>query len=423
MLSNAVQIMEPTSCEIYFNRNRQNGSSTEVELRAKTLVPLEITFSMQNAALINAVTSSLSRSFCEINSSESKVVAVVPLSVDETARIEQLAIALETGENDSTHSSFSNQELPVMISDESSPHPLKEASRSTVYSPLSQWKMRLVLPETKVTIVNDLQGRDDALFRLTFSELDTRAEGTTNLISGQPQIMYDFHISSSLSADFFDPTVTLWKKLLEKPWAINLNSTRGKSMRFIANRFSTTFDFDAFPCCLSFSEQFLVNVNAAKRMWSIYSEAISLANELHFEVDNKATTSVMKEALAAHAARNLVRSMPYALENHSGTDVFFSTVSSSGEFNTKACPTGTIQFFRFDAPRGEGFGCRRLYGQDILQLKSLTVFVGNIQIHVAHMDTELGDTKRAHKLGNGQVLFSHISRDGKSTVSEITFTF
>ena len=412
--------MEPTSCEIFFNRNPQDARSTEVELMVKTLVPLDITFSMQNAALINAVISSISQSFCEMQPSESILDAVVPLSADETSRIEQLAIDLETRDNDSTQSSILTREMPVMISQESLP--LVESSRGTAYSPLSQWKVTMILPQTKITIVNDLQGRDDALFRLSFVDFITRAEGTTTLISGQTQIMFDFHFASSLSADYFDSAVILWKKLLEKPWTISMNSKRGKSMRFIADRFSTTVDFEAFPCCISFSEQFLVNVNAAKRMWSVYSEAISVAKDMHFDYDNKTTTSVMKEALAAHAARNIVRSLPYALENHTGIDVFFSTASSSGESQKKSCLTGTKQFFQFDAPRGEGNGSRRLYGQDIIQLKSLKVFIGKIQIHVVHMDTEIGDTKQAHKLGNNNVLFSHITRDGNSTVSEMVFT-
>jgi vacuolar protein sorting-associated protein 13A/C len=154
-------------------------------------------------------------------------------------------------------------------------------------------------------------------------------------------------------------------------------------------------------------------------MWSIYSRAISLAPGVDVACGGEVDNAVTKEALAANAARNLVVSLPYAVENHCGIDAFFvCTESGSGKTERKPCPTGTIQFFRFDAPCGGGYGGRRLYGQDVLQLKSLTVYVGNATIDVVHMDSEIGHKRRAHDVGDGLFLISHVTRDGKSTVSE-----
>jgi hypothetical protein len=415
-LSSPLQIVEPTSYAVFFTIHPKSGRATEVELRGAMLEPLDITFSMQNAALFTAIFSSIKGSLVQSQSLESEDVNIVPLSERETKRIENLASALERADTiGSEECSISESRL---ANDESSHHSKHNGSEIDLAS--SQWKLRLTLPETNIAVVNDLQGLDDALFRLSFSNLVTGAEGTRGLLEGIPQMTYDCHMNTALSADYFDSSVNIWKKLLKKPWEMTLKSSRGVSKRFFrSSRLSTTFDIESFPCHVSFSEQFLVSLNAANRMWSIYSRAISLATGVDVEGGGEVNNVVAKEALAANAARNLVISLPYAVENHSGIDAFFvCTESGTGETDRKACPTGTIQFFRFDAPSDGGYGGRRLYGQDILQLKSLTVYVGNATINVVHMDSEIGHTRRAHDVGDGRVLLSHVTRDGKSTVSE-----
>lgn len=417
-LSSPLQIMEPTSFALFFNVHPKEGRSTEIELRGATLEPLEITFSMQNAALITAISSSIFGSLIHSQTLKQKIDrTILPLSVNETNRIERLAHALERANTRCYDDSIATRIPAATMTDT----PSNQSKNISIDLTSSQWKLRMTLPMTNITVINDFQGLDDALFRVTFSNLVTGAEGSKGLLLGNPQGTYDFHVNTSVAADFFDSSMKVWQKLLRNPWELTLNSTRGVSKRFRTNRLSTTFDLETYPCHLSFSEQFLVNLSAASRMWSIYSRAISVATGVPVGVVDDATNLVTLEALAANAARNLVISLPYAVENHSGVDAFFSsTGSSTGESDRKSCPSGTIQFFRFDAPPGEGFGGRRLYGQDIVQLKSLTIYVSNARIHVVHMDSEIGSARQAHDIGDGRVLLSHVTRDGKSTVSKST---
>jgi len=415
-LSSPLQIVEPTSYSVFFSIHPKPGGATEVELRAVTLEPLEITFSVQNAALCKAISSSLKGSLVESRSLESKRVNVVPLSERETKRIEALASALARTDTTGTEDSFA---LAPTATDGSSHDSNTNGNKFDLT--LTQWKLKMTLPETNITVVNDLQGLDDALFRLSISNLVTGAEGTKYQLQDKPQMTYEFHVNSTLSADYFDSSVNHWKKLLKKPWETTLNSTRGVSKRFRSNRLSTTLDIESFPCHLSFSEQFLVSLNAASKMWAIYSRAISLATGIDIGADDGANHSVAKEALAANAARNLVVSLPYAVENHSGIDAFFTcTGSTTSEKHRKSCPTGTIQYFRFDAPRGTGYGGRRLYGQDAVLLKSLAIHVGNAKIEISHLDEEIGRPRRAHNIGNGRILIAHVTRDSKSTVLHLS---
>jgi hypothetical protein len=134
--------------------------------------------------------------------------------------------------------------------------------------------------------------------------------------------------------------------------------------------------------------------------------------------ENFAATShgnSLKHSMAASAARNLITSLPYAIENHCGVNATFSLPIGTSE--RRPCPSGTIQYFRFEPPKGRGYGGKRAYGQDVEYEKSATVFIGDSVIEIGHLDAELGLPRRAHDLQDGRILITRVVKEGKTTVS------
>ena len=264
-----------------------------------------------------------------------------------------------------------------------------------------------------------VQGLDDALFRVTVATFVAGAEVRRWLapaLGSPPLTTFDCHVHASIMADYYDNSVNLWKKLLTKSWEVALRGARGASKRFSSDRLSTTFDIESFPCCLSFSEQFLVSIAAASRMWSIYSVATSSTASLLKQVNaGDAHDSIAERSAAANAARNLIVTLPYALENHFGLDVEFKISGTRAE--RRRCTSGTLQYFRFEPPAGLGYGGERLYGQDVLYKKSLELFIGDSVVTIPDLDDEVGKPRRAHAVSNF-VLFTNVEKEGKTRVSQ-----
>ena len=75
----------------------------------------------------------------------------------------------------------------------------------------------MTLPHTAVTVVNDLQGLDEALFKVI----------VTNCVCGSDfsfkkheamQPIFHFHVNTSVQSDYFDSRSNFWEPLLVKPW-------------------------------------------------------------------------------------------------------------------------------------------------------------------------------------------------------------
>ena len=413
-----IQVMEPASVSTFFTFKPAGENTKELNIRFVTLSPVDITFSMQNAALINAITSSCVDCF---NIGEIDMVgegAPAPLSDLEASRIEALASALESHNVLKRDSSSALQEQSTV--DESSVSIKSEAMDSMSIIT----RVQVTMTETKLTIVNDLQGLEEPLFRLNASNFVAGAEvhqGIAASLDSLSQTTFHFQVNSSLMADYFDSSVQLWKVLLKKPWEITVKCSRDPSTRSGSDRMSTVLDIEAYPCLLSFSEQFLVSLAAASKMWSIYSIATTKATEGDKNVRSNgqgSRKSTSKKALAASAARHLITSLPYAVENHSGLDVAFLLPSSN---ERRSCPSGTMQYFRFEPPQGRGSGGHRQYGQDVTRLKEIILFVSGKTISIEHIDAELSRPRHAHDLGEGEYLLSFAAKEGKTTVSASIF--
>jgi vacuolar protein sorting-associated protein 13A/C len=151
-------------------------------------------------------------------------------------------------------------------------------------------------------------------------------------------------------------------------------------------------------------------------MWSIYSVATS-KNSDGEESGGKQHNpdSSIKNSMAASAARNLLTSLPYAIENHCGDNTVFTL--PGGNIDRRPCPHGSIQYFRFQPPQGSGYGGKKLYGQDVEFEKSVTLFFEDSVVVIPHLDATLLSPRQSHDLPDGRVLVTYVVREGKTTVS------
>jgi hypothetical protein len=147
-------------------------------------------------------------------------------------------------------------------------------------------------------------------------------------------------------------------------------------------------------------------------MWSIYS----VATAVHLDKDKSLKSGSLKASMAASAARNLITSLPYAIENNTGVNLSF--ILPGTEKTKHPCGDGLIQYFRFEPPKGGGYGGKRAYGQDLEFEKSITVhLLDGSTISIGHLDHEFGLPRKVHRMNDGGLLLTHVVKEGKTTVS------
>jgi hypothetical protein len=397
-MKSPLQILEPASASIHGSLKSTVAGETEIEVRAAALTSIALSLSMHNAALLMAIIDSVNDSFKDIEEIDAVELGKEPscLTLKEQERIEKLATALEkVGHSESFGynygSSFADSRASSFqqVSEVDSPVKIKV-------------QIKVTMPKARITFINDLQGMDEALFRIS----------VTNFVAGgnltSPTTLFDFNCNTSILADYFDSSINLWSRLLIKPWEVTVKGNRTPSHRFKSNRLSSTFDLESFPCWISFSEQFLVSLASAARMWSIYNAAANGTLDQSPEGNN---ASDQNRTSARNL--NLITSFPNAISNHSGIDVSFSL--ESGSINDRACPTECTQYFRFDPPKGAGYGGTRVYGQDVEVPKNVEI-TANGSVVVVNMDLQLGLYACAHEIGDKLVLYTRVAKEGKTTV-------
>ena len=410
-----IQIVEPASISAFMSLNPNGGQAKSLDIRFVTLSPVEITISTQNAALLNAIVSSCTDCLSAEQTNGVNDTAIVPLSEQDASNIEALSSALQTP-NDIRRDDDSSVHQPSVV-DQSS-----FSSRSEMDDVMSLvTRVQVTMTETKLTLINDLQGMDEALFRVNASNFVASAEVNQGILTSSrsmKETTFNVQVNTSFMADYFDSSVQLWKLLLKRPWEVTCKCSREADHRSCSDRMSSVFDIEAYPCLISFSEQFVVSLSAASKMWSIYSiattKAVEGGDKMIRSAAKEGDLSASKKALAASAARSLVASLPYAVENHSGLDVYL-IIPSSGERRT--CQSGMTQYFRFEPPQGTGSGGQRRYGQDVTSSKAVTIFVEGKTIEIEDIDAEFSRPRQAHVLGEGRYLVSRASKEGKTKVS------
>jgi vacuolar protein sorting-associated protein 13A/C len=274
---------------------------------------------------------------------------------------------------------------------------------------------KITMPQFRVTVVNDLLGLDEALFRVSVAQFVAVGEVAVPIGPNAMQNMtVDFRMNTSILADYFDSSINLWSSLLVKPWEVSLKVSRSSSRRFKSPRLTSAIDLESFPCHVSLSPEFLVSLASAARMWSVYSIATS-KSVVTDGAKGDTSDENAKASMVANAARNLLTSLPYAIENHCGCDVVFSL--PHGSISQRECPTGSIQYFRFQQQQEKGHGGRRVYGQDVDFEKSVTLSIGDFDIEIPHLDGMLGSRQEVHNLPDGKVLVTFVVREDNRMVS------
>lgn len=407
-LNSPLQILDPMNFSVYFTSKTVDdtgATARSVDLRAAALTPLDISLSMRNVALVSAILSSIAECFDDGSKNQDSDERF--LSQQETARIEKLASALLREDTDlSSHSQDS--------SSMADPSTLSVTGHGDTVVDASVVSVKLTMPETKVTLINDLQGIDEALLRITIRNLVVGGEVRAGERAGSSQFTgFDCNVHTSILADYYDSSSNDWEVLLLKPWEATLKAGRRPSKNMQSSRPSTAIDLESFPCYMSFSEQFLMSLASANRMWSVYSAATSSALN---SVGPSLLSDNSRKSMAATAARTFITSLPYALDNHSGVPVEFRVHGKHEDLRT--CESGSIEYFRFEPPPGDGSGGKRLYGHDVAFAKSICVLVGDSSIELINLDGSLGTLARAHELKNGQVLMTRIVKEGKTIVSK-----
>jgi hypothetical protein len=403
----ALQMLEPARLSVYANVKTEDDNAQVVDLRIASVTPIEMCVSMKNIALVNAILSGITDCFDSTEDILRGDLLDHKISQKEAEHIEKLALALESVDDSDSSSTGS-----VALSRRSSTLSSSTHQESSAKYTLST---KLTLPGARMTVVNDLQGLDDALFRVSLQNLVASAfvqNGVVDHRMKDPFVAFETNLNCSIASDYFDESSRLWKQLLLKPWEITLRTQRGMNSRLSAKVPSTTCDIESFACQMAFTEQFLMSLAAAKHMWATYETATSSALE---SGAGDVQSARLRRTIAASAARTLVTVRPYVIENHSGKDLEFAVDDGHGK--RRSCLNGTMEYFRFPQPQGEGFGGRRLYGQDRTTQNSLTIFAGESSITIPDVDSEVSGVRHLHVLRNFEVLFSHVAKEGKTMVS------
>ena len=380
---------------------------------------------MQNAALFSTIVTSVTDFLELVKQNEDFDHNLPQLSEEEAMKLKRLNAALQKndwiGESEhdiksEEHMINTSRDMKPLVSDS-----LKKTRMINVSA---------TLPDAQITIVNDLQGLDQALFRVRARNVVCGGvarvkfyEVSPSLLSKDTNIRFDFHLNSTFLAEYFDMSTNIWEPLLLTPWEMSVKACRGHEPKFKSSRLMLMTDVEANSCSISFSEKFLVSLGAAHQMWSVYQAAAENAMSDGVEISettgktlnsNDAKLASVRKSKAANAARAFVASMPYGINNQTGITVHCSIMSCDEYFS---CPSGSIRYFQFQCPKVEGIGGKRLYGQDVKELKTLQIFLGERSFMINHVDREVNRSRRAYELGPGQIVFVDVVNTGKATVS------
>mmetsp|Transcript_4276 Transcript_4276/g.8218 ORF Transcript_4276/g.8218 Transcript_4276/m.8218 type:complete len:3387 (-) Transcript_4276:172-10332(-) len=409
-LLHPVQVLEPAKFAIFYYQNENVGVSSHLtDLKFVTLSPIDLTVSMQNAALASTLASSITDSFSSDKDGNDDEDEFHSLTATDASRIARLDSALMKEPDESTQSCSSSEHRSQI-----SVHAGKQqkSRRRTI-------RVKMTSPEATLTVTNDFQGLDEALFKIVAMNCVFGGEMNYPGIFAHEKPCFGCNMNTSILADYFDAASNRWETLLTSPWELTFNASRSPQTRQQSKRMSTTFDIESSSCHVSFSEHFLVNVGAASRMWSVYSGATKQATALvEKSAKDDSSKRRLSRSMAAHAARSLITTLPYAIENHSGISASYSIYDNPIRY---PLPTSSTQFFRFELFPGRGSGGQRVYGQDSKHSKTITLYVGNTKVTIQDMDQEVSKPRSAHFIADIRAhVFVNVVKSGNSTVLHIS---
>ena len=184
---------------------------------------------MRNFALLNAILESIQSSSYGANGEDSSQDLV--LSSQDARLIEHLDHALEAPEHELQSVMSFSSETAHVYSDGSSTMVTAEPMESKSV-------LNITLPDAKLTIVNDLQGLDDALIRFALLNVVANAqvrEGERLQRDSEPYTGFDANLNCSITADYFANSEGLWKDFFLRPWEFTVRGDRGRNLRLKSN--------------------------------------------------------------------------------------------------------------------------------------------------------------------------------------------
>jgi vacuolar protein sorting-associated protein 13A/C len=438
-IGSSVQIMEPASFSVSVSKTYSPGIGTQdLVIKAAALSSVDISFSMKNAGLLQDVIKSIKESLIfaqqmqEQRSLSDKAYShdPKPLTDVEFDRIENLAFALEHVEgvkstlikdsfgnySDSSRASDSFSELTGIKDD---------CSQERI---LHYYRINVTVPDVSFTLINDLQGLDAPLLKL--SARNMVGSGQSEMLSNSSQfvngvkaygafewssVKFRVRINANVAAEYFDVISNNWEKLLLKPWESTLTLQRGETHRFkrAVKRMATDVDIESQTCLVSFSEQFLVSVGTALRMWSFehYTRKMLVEETFDLKQNMKDERICMSPSVPS----------PYCIDNQIGIPVYYVVQpcgTTTGNLDKRQrCDSGSLQYFRFQYPPAKGVGGRRLYGQEGSEFKGLDLYIGDSVLRFPHIDTEINNLRRAHVFSDSLMIFIDVVNGGRATVS------
>lgn len=406
-LKEAVQILNPTKISCFLTTKRK-GDQTHTELAFVSLMDFDIIVSMRQYALIQAIAESVSDNLKrEQQDDEDSASLENSLTANETEKIHQLMRELEKNDDESSNG------IELVIGKEASTVASLSSHGTSRKVKERITKIKMTLPNTNITVVNDLQGVDEAIFKITISNFINQTE--ICLPTKKSELLFHCHTYMLIHADYFNAYSIKWEKLLLKPWELDLKTVRGKKKN--SRRMTTTIDLESHPCQISFSEQFIISLKSASAMWNVYSDtykkAMSIIDNAMGDktlIDRRSITE--KKSMANRAARSLTTTQPYGVCNRSGLPIIFVT-----EDKSEPVENFSTVSFHFPLAKGGGVGGLRLYGQDSKERKTIIIKVSDHQIVFHHVDDEVGKGKQINRLSSGHVIFSEVKKVGKTTVS------
>eukprot|EP00957_Ditylum_brightwellii_P114791 8753567-Ditylum_brightwellii.AAC.1 len=156
-LDHPVQILEPVQLALdYTTKLTGDNEVEEVNVKFEILSQIDITLSMQNAALADTIFTSMRDSFNKGQANSAKKSEVHALSDEEISRVLRLASALEKNEeleND-------NVESKHISESEHSFHQPKDTEQGTTNKVSQRVHARATFPDVVFRVINDLQGHD-----------------------------------------------------------------------------------------------------------------------------------------------------------------------------------------------------------------------------------------------------------------------
>ena len=160
--------------------------------------------------------------------------------------------------------------------------------------------------------------------------------------------------------------------------------------------------------------------SAALRMWKIYSKTITrLMNEITLHEKNLhdgLAISYLDKNLIHEKVASLLKLPPYELENRTGCKILFEIQDSKIR---EECESGKSCRFLFCYGRKSGHGGKRAYGQDLLDSRTLTIYLQNDKIVLENLDDEINGSFRPHIVDSGLCVFSCVQKIGNKTVSSV----